>query len=98
MTDMEKRILSGLKRLEMENRPKYFAMIAIFHVLAGMDHLEKPSVFTLGDFKRAIRIIRSYQKEQSPILTDSEAEAAVDLIRRDWLHRPPQTNRKGAEV
>ena len=87
MTDMEKRILSGMKVLEMEDRSKYFAMIAIFHVLAGMDYLEKPDIFTRGEYKKAIRIIRVSQKHPNPILTDSEAEAAVGLIRRDWLHR-----------
>lgn len=96
MTDVKARILSGMKRLEEESRPKYFAMIAIFHVLAGVDRLKEPSVFTRGDCKRAIRIIRSCQKEQAPILTDSEAEAAGGLIRRDWLHRPLPTNRKEA--
>lgn len=96
MTDVETRILSGMKRLEEESRPKYFAMIAIFHILAGVDHLKEPSVFTRGDYKRAIRIIRVNQKLLSPILTDSEAEAAVGLIRRDWLHRPLPTNRKEA--
>ena len=96
MTDMEKRFLSGMKRLEEENRPKYFAMIAIFHALAGVGHLKEPSVFTRGDYKRAIRIIRVNQKLLSPILTDSEAEAAVGLIRREWLHRPQPTNRKEA--
>lgn len=98
MTDVETRILSGMKRLEEESRPKYFAMIAIFHVLAGVDHLKEPSVFTRGDYKRAIRIIRVNQKLLSPILTDSEAEAAVGLIRRDWLHRPLPTNRKEADA
>lgn len=98
MTDVETRFLTGMKRLEEENRPKYFAMIAIFHVLAGMNHLEKPDVFTRGDCKRAIRIIRSCQKEQAPILTDSEAEAAVVLIRREWLHRPLPTNKKEASA
>ena len=66
MTDVETRILSGMKRLEEENRPKYFAMIAIFHVLAGVDRLKEPSVFTHGDYKRAIRIIRVNQKLLSP--------------------------------
>lgn len=96
MTDMDKCFLSGMKRLEEENRPKYFAMIAIFHALAGVDHLEKPDIFTRGEYKKAIRIIRVIQKHPNPILTDSEAEAAVGLIRRDWLHRPLPTNRKEA--
>lgn len=87
MTDVDKRFLYGMKKLEEESRPKYFAMIAIFHVLAGMDHLKEPEVFTRGEYKKAIRIIRVYQKHPTPILTDSEAEAAVTLIRRDWLHR-----------
>lgn len=98
MTDMEKRFLSGMKRLERENRPKHFAMVAILHVLAGVGYLEEPTVFTRGDYKKAICIIRSCQKEQNPILTDSEAEAAVGLIRRDWLHRPLPANRTGAPV
>lgn len=98
MTDVETRILSGMKRLEEENRPKYFAMIAIFHVLAGVDHMEKPDIFTRGEYKKAIRIIRVSQKHPNPILTDSEAEAAVMLIRREWLHRPLPTNRKEADA
>nr|WP_325180336.1 hypothetical protein [uncultured Oscillibacter sp.] len=87
MTDVDKRFLSSMKRLERENRSKYFAMIAIFHVLAGMDHLEQPAAFTRGECKKAIRIIRVNQKHPNPVLTDSEAGAAVTLIRRDWLNR-----------
>ena len=86
---MEQEIISHMEELRDNSPAKYLAMIASFHVVAGLDSMcAPPNGYTRGDFKRAIRVIRATQKdsERRQDLV-SILETAVTLIRREWLHR-----------
>ena len=86
---MEQEIISHMEELRDNSPAKYLAMIASFHVVAGLDSMcAPPNGYTRGDFKWAIRVIRATQKDpewRQDLV--SILETAVTLIRREWLHR-----------
>lgn len=88
MTDKEK-IVAGLVHLQGNDRDGYFAIVAIFHALMGVESLAMPEGCSRGVFKRAIRRIRAVKAGIEKDHPDCVPclDTAVSLIRRDWLHR-----------
>ena len=90
--DMERELACRIADLKSNNTPAYLAMIAVLDAMAGYG--SKPEGFTRGDFKRAIKAIRETPKGREFAPT---VEAAVTLIREDWLGRTAKEERGTTE-
>lgn len=79
--------------LKTKKSALYLAMLAGLYVLAGFRGYP-PEGYTRGDFKRAVKVIRAAPKGTE---LASTFEAAVTLIREDWLGRTANDERGSAE-
>ena len=62
----------------------YLGIIAMMVASTGCN-ADLDDGYSRGDYKRAVRFLRAYQNA-NPNYSD-DAESAIALIRREWLHR-----------
>lgn len=84
MTDTKQEFLNRMRELYGTNRSGYIAMLSILCIIAKVHDKKPPAGYSRGDFKRGIRALREIQG-MAPYT--QEIEAAIALIRREWLHR-----------
>lgn len=82
MDTSRQKLVDEMLKLRKTNVPGYLGVLAI--LCLSNDKTEPPEGYSRGNFKRAIKSLREFQR----IEKDSEwVESAIALIRRDWLHK-----------
>lgn len=87
LTESEKRFIARMEKARIENPALYLATIAIIHTPGTNEDIDWAEGNTRGEIKRAIKILRTTQKEV-PQGTGA-CEDAIEFIRTAWLHRTP---------
>lgn len=84
----DKIIVLMAERAKEQDPACYLTSIAVLLTAVGQKYMDLLEGYTRGDFKRAIKFLRSMQKS-IPQHTAAYGDAIL-LIRREWLHREPE--------
>ena len=90
LTEQEQEILWYLQEAQKNNPVHYISAVALVCAANNKELEGFSSEFSRGAFKRAIKKLRSFQKQYPQYAADYEK--AIAYIRRNWLHRNEATS------
>ena len=88
MDALGQELIGRLVELQRTNTPGFLGMLAMLRQSSDLEGKEPPTGYSRGCFKRTIKFLRSFQQTNPEF--SIQAEGAIALIRRDWLHRDGQ--------